>query len=276
MLVGFDDGTVAQIAAADTVLGGIRNQLVAYGARAMVICNINPNNVVQAYAPDGAVFGDELSGGEAREPRPAGRARSRTRTGRRDIRRRSRTSWRRWRSAVSPSPRRAGSGRDRGDLWRLSLRRRGTPRGPAPLAPRGRGTSLEVVDGMKAKRHGSAHIARALHEMARLTLLARETPFRARAYARGASVVERLDDAALATLVAEGRSPSCAGVGPGLAAHHHRAACHGRQPGAERASRASARGRRRAQPRVGPRPRQDRRAQPSARGHHRCRAARGL
>jgi len=59
MLVGFDDGTVAQIAAADTVLGGIRNQLVAYGARAMVICNINPNNVVQAYAPDGAVFGDE-------------------------------------------------------------------------------------------------------------------------------------------------------------------------------------------------------------------------
>jgi len=59
MLVGFDDGTVAQIAAADTVLGGIRNQLIAYGARAMVICNINPNNVVQAYAPDGAVFGDE-------------------------------------------------------------------------------------------------------------------------------------------------------------------------------------------------------------------------
>ncbi|HET6366484.1 MAG TPA: Gfo/Idh/MocA family oxidoreductase [Pseudomonadales bacterium] len=59
MLIGFDDGTVAQIAAADTVLGGIRNQLIAYGARAMVICNINPNNVVQAYAPDGAVFGDE-------------------------------------------------------------------------------------------------------------------------------------------------------------------------------------------------------------------------
>jgi len=59
MLIGFDDGTVAQIAAADTVLGGIRNQLVAYGARAMVICNINPNNVVQAYAPDGTVFGDE-------------------------------------------------------------------------------------------------------------------------------------------------------------------------------------------------------------------------
>jgi len=59
MLIGFDDGTVAQIAAADTVLGGIRNQLVAYGARAMVICNINPNNVVQAYAPDSTVFGDE-------------------------------------------------------------------------------------------------------------------------------------------------------------------------------------------------------------------------
>jgi predicted dehydrogenase len=59
MLIGFDDGTVAQISAADTVLGGIRNQMIAYGAKAVVICNINPNDTVRAYAPDGAVFGDE-------------------------------------------------------------------------------------------------------------------------------------------------------------------------------------------------------------------------
>lgn len=59
MLVGFDDGTVAQISAADTVLGGIRNQMAIYGAKAVVLCNINPNDVVQAYAPDPAVFGDE-------------------------------------------------------------------------------------------------------------------------------------------------------------------------------------------------------------------------
>ena len=59
MLIGFDDGTVAQISAADTVLGGIRNQMIAYGAKAVVICNINPNDTVRAYAPDAAVFGDE-------------------------------------------------------------------------------------------------------------------------------------------------------------------------------------------------------------------------
>ncbi|HXY70844.1 MAG TPA: Gfo/Idh/MocA family oxidoreductase [Gemmatimonadales bacterium] len=59
MLITFDDGTVAQITAADTVLGGIRNQMTIYGAKAVVLCNINPNDVVQAYAPDPSVFGDE-------------------------------------------------------------------------------------------------------------------------------------------------------------------------------------------------------------------------
>jgi predicted dehydrogenase len=59
MLIGFDDGTVAQISAADTVLGGIRNQMIAYGAKAVVICNINPNDTVRAYAPDAAVFAAE-------------------------------------------------------------------------------------------------------------------------------------------------------------------------------------------------------------------------
>ena len=59
MLITFDDGSVAQISAADTVLGGIRNFMTVYGAKAVVLCNINPNDVVQAYAPDTTVFGDE-------------------------------------------------------------------------------------------------------------------------------------------------------------------------------------------------------------------------
>jgi predicted dehydrogenase len=59
LLVTFDDGAVAQITGGDSTLGGIRNQLAVYGARAVVICNINPNDSVQAYAPDPAVFGDE-------------------------------------------------------------------------------------------------------------------------------------------------------------------------------------------------------------------------
>ena len=71
---------------------------------------------------------------------------------------------------------------------------------------------------MKAKRYGSAHVAAALQEMARLTALLGETPFRSRAYARGAEVVQRLDDDALAALVAEGRLTELRGVGPGLAA----------------------------------------------------------
>jgi predicted dehydrogenase len=59
MLITFDDGTVAQISASDAVLGGIRNQLAIYGAKAVVFCNINPNDAVRAYAPDPAVFGEE-------------------------------------------------------------------------------------------------------------------------------------------------------------------------------------------------------------------------
>jgi predicted dehydrogenase len=59
MLIAFDDGSVAQISAADTVLGGIRNQMAVYGAKAVALCNINPNDAVQAYAPDPAVFAGE-------------------------------------------------------------------------------------------------------------------------------------------------------------------------------------------------------------------------
>ena len=59
LLLTFSDGTVAQIAASDAVLGGIRNQLAVYGARAVVLCNINPNDAVQAYAPDASLFASE-------------------------------------------------------------------------------------------------------------------------------------------------------------------------------------------------------------------------
>jgi len=56
LLLTFDDGTVAQITGGDTVLGGIRNQMAIYGARAVVLCNISPNDSVQAYAPDPRVL----------------------------------------------------------------------------------------------------------------------------------------------------------------------------------------------------------------------------
>lgn len=59
MLITFDDGTVAQISASDVVLGGVRNQMAIYGAKAVVFANINPNDAVQAYAPETSVFADE-------------------------------------------------------------------------------------------------------------------------------------------------------------------------------------------------------------------------
>ena len=59
IVVTFEDSTVAQITAADTTLGGIRNYLTAWSSNAVVTANINPNNVCTAYAPEATIFGDE-------------------------------------------------------------------------------------------------------------------------------------------------------------------------------------------------------------------------
>jgi predicted dehydrogenase len=59
LLVTFEDGTVAQITASDTTLGGIRNYLTAFGSNALATARINPNDACLAYAPDASIFGDE-------------------------------------------------------------------------------------------------------------------------------------------------------------------------------------------------------------------------
>ena len=59
MLVTFEDGSVAQVTSTDTKMGGINNYLTAYGSRALVKANINPNNTCEAYTPNGAYFADE-------------------------------------------------------------------------------------------------------------------------------------------------------------------------------------------------------------------------
>jgi predicted dehydrogenase len=59
MVVGFEDGSIAQINSADIVLGGIQNLLTVYAARAAIKVNINPNDALLAYAPDNETFGDE-------------------------------------------------------------------------------------------------------------------------------------------------------------------------------------------------------------------------
>src|SRR5262245_58090415 len=60
-------------------------------------------------------------------------------------------------------------------------------------------------------------VARALREMSSVLALLGEEPFRARAYERGARVLERLS-ADLARLVDERRLTELHGIGPGLAA----------------------------------------------------------
>jgi predicted dehydrogenase len=55
----FEDGTKATVHSNDVTLGGVRNVVTAYLTNGVVQANINPNNAVAAYAPDGAVWGDE-------------------------------------------------------------------------------------------------------------------------------------------------------------------------------------------------------------------------
>jgi predicted dehydrogenase len=59
MVLRFEDGSVAEIAAADTTLGGVHNYLEAYLSNARIRANIIPNNACVAYAPSGDIFGDE-------------------------------------------------------------------------------------------------------------------------------------------------------------------------------------------------------------------------
>ncbi|MDQ1522027.1 MAG: hypothetical protein QOI55_3100 [Actinomycetota bacterium] len=59
LLVTFDDGTVAEITAADTTLGGVRNTMTVFASNVVVEANLNPNTAVRAYAPDAEVLADE-------------------------------------------------------------------------------------------------------------------------------------------------------------------------------------------------------------------------
>ncbi len=59
MILHFEDGSTATVFASDTVLGGIRNVLNVYLSNAVVHVNINPHDVLQVYATDPHIFGEE-------------------------------------------------------------------------------------------------------------------------------------------------------------------------------------------------------------------------
>ncbi len=58
MHVVFDDGTIADIFASEIIMGGIHNWLEVAANNHRVVCNINPNNAMQAYNPVDAAFAD--------------------------------------------------------------------------------------------------------------------------------------------------------------------------------------------------------------------------
>lgn len=59
IVVKFEDGSVAEVKAADTTLGGVHNYLEAYLSNARLRVNIAPNDACVAYAPAPDIFGDE-------------------------------------------------------------------------------------------------------------------------------------------------------------------------------------------------------------------------
>ncbi len=59
MVVTFEDDSHATVFASDTVLGGVRNTLNVYLSNAVAHVNINPHDVLQVYAPEPQIFGEE-------------------------------------------------------------------------------------------------------------------------------------------------------------------------------------------------------------------------
>jgi predicted dehydrogenase len=58
-IITFDDGSRAVVNASDAVVGGMESRLELFLSNAHLKLNMSPNNLVQAYAPDASIFGDE-------------------------------------------------------------------------------------------------------------------------------------------------------------------------------------------------------------------------
>lgn len=59
MVVTFDDGSVAQLSATDTSLGGMVSQLIVHGSHAVVHADMTLNSAIRAYTPDPSGFRGE-------------------------------------------------------------------------------------------------------------------------------------------------------------------------------------------------------------------------
>ncbi len=59
MIINFEDNSKATVFASDAILGGVRNIIRVYLSNAILHVNINPHNVLEVYAPEPNIFGDE-------------------------------------------------------------------------------------------------------------------------------------------------------------------------------------------------------------------------
>ena len=59
MIVGFSDGSIAQIGANDTSLGGINNFMTIYSTQSVIKINMNPNDSVMSYSTNQKAFENE-------------------------------------------------------------------------------------------------------------------------------------------------------------------------------------------------------------------------
>lgn len=59
VVITFSDGSRAVVNASDAVLGGMESSLDIFMGNARFRCNMSPNDLLQAYAPDATVFGNE-------------------------------------------------------------------------------------------------------------------------------------------------------------------------------------------------------------------------
>jgi predicted dehydrogenase len=59
MIIRFEDLSTATVFSSDGVLGGVRNTLNVYLSNAVINVNMNPSDVLEVYAPEPHVFGDE-------------------------------------------------------------------------------------------------------------------------------------------------------------------------------------------------------------------------
>ena len=58
VVIHFSDGSRGVAIGSDNALGGMESRLELYGSNCKLVCNMSPNDLVRAYAPDSEVFGD--------------------------------------------------------------------------------------------------------------------------------------------------------------------------------------------------------------------------